>query len=138
MHINFRHKVQLHIKTLITHLVVEKNVLTIENPWGSICFRKPTSEANSRPRTPFTQPFFLHRAECCGKNKRFLVEPYLAALRSAHRGLLDTEFRCIVPEQSSAWKTSPCLQLFSGVQTLETICTHSSRLEVEGLGCRSP
>lgn len=84
VHINFRHKAQLHIKTLITHLVVEKNVLTIENPQGCICFCKPTSEANSRPRTPLTQPFFLHRAECCGKNKGFLVEPYLAAPRSAH------------------------------------------------------
>lgn len=63
---------------------MEKNVLTIENPQGCICFCKPTSEANSRPRTPLTQPFFLHRAECCGKNKCFLVEPYLAAPRSAH------------------------------------------------------
>lgn len=63
---------------------MEKNVLTIENPQGYICFRKPTSEANSRPGTPLTQRFFLHRAECCGKNKCFLVELYLAAPRSAH------------------------------------------------------
>lgn len=84
VHINFRHKAQLHIKALITHLVMEKNVLAIENPQGYICFHKPTSEANSRPRTPLTQPFFLYRAESCGKNKCFLVEPYLAAPRSAH------------------------------------------------------
>lgn len=47
MHINCRHKAQLHIKILMTHLVKKKIVATIENPQGNICFHKPTVKGQS-------------------------------------------------------------------------------------------
>lgn len=138
MHINFRHKAQLHIKTLITHLVVEKNVLTIET------LRDAFVSANLHLRPIAGPEHLLPNLSSCieqnvvGRTSAFLLNR-ISRLPGRHtQGLRDTEFRCIVLERSGAWKTPACLQLFSEVQTLEAICTHSSRLGVEGLGCRSP
>lgn len=86
VHINCRHKAQLHIKTLITHLVTETNVLTIETP------RETFVSTNLHLRPIACPEHLLPNLSSCiyqnvvGRkaNNCFIVEPYGMAHRSAY------------------------------------------------------
>lgn len=70
MHINCRHEAQLHIKILMTHLVKKKNVATIENPQGNICFHKPTAKGQSNAQSSAYSTFLPEHRRTLWEEKK--------------------------------------------------------------------